>query len=319
MIFVMNCTVDKDFFSYYIMSVNIFGSSGKSSISVNKRYVDQKFTTLSTNLASKVNKSGDSLTGDLNILLNEDTLRTFGVGDMASGKSVSFFLGNVDNQIRHNFGYAWKLIASYGFKFFCAAGEICRMGAFNDARAVFFQNISMNNNYITNLHDPIDRADAVNKLYVDARCVKNSVGYIPNLISNTADKTGFRAAASSEISDATEAYNVFNALGQDWLSADRENFWIQIMCPERVRIHKFALKGVQGSTINNWKLQATGSGSNGTEWHTLFDGDGIDQSFNFFYINPPIKYSTYRIWINDAVGALPGLSYWQLYTVDELV
>jgi hypothetical protein len=317
----MNCTINEDFFSYYIMSVNIFGSSGKSSNSVNKRYVDQKFTTLSTNLASKVNKSGDSLTGDLNILLNEDTLRTFGVGDISSGKSVSLLFGDLDNQVRHNFGCAWKIMASYGIKFFCAAGEICRMGTFNDARAVFFHNISMNNNSITDLHDPADDQDATTKRYVDARCVKNSVGYIPNLNSNMLNKNGFIVSASSEISEATEGYNVFNSTGQDWLSADKENFWIQIMCPEIVRIHKVALKGVQGCTINNWKLQATGSGSNGTEWHNLFDGDNvvIDQSLNIFDINPQIKYSTYRIWIINAVGALPGLSYWQLFAVDELV
>jgi hypothetical protein len=301
------------------MSVNIFGSSGKSSNSVNKRYVDHKFTTLSTNLALKVDKAGDTLMGDLKISMNDAAIRTFGVADISSAQSVSLLVGDTFNQIRYNFGNPLKIGALYGTKFTCPKGEICRMGAFNDARAEFFQNISMNNNSITDLHHPIDNADAATKLYVDARCVKNSVGYIPNLLSNTRDKTGFIVSASSEISEATEACNVFNATGQDWLSADKENFWIQIICPERVRVHKFALKGVQSSTINNWKLQATGS--NGTEWHDLFYGENvvIDQTLNFFYINPPIKYSTYRIWINNAVGALPGLSYWQLYTVDELI
>ena len=44
------------------MSVNIFGSSGASSVSSgsNNKYVDQKFKTLSANLATKVNKTGDS-------------------------------------------------------------------------------------------------------------------------------------------------------------------------------------------------------------------------------------------------------------------
>src|SRR5271157_103383 len=51
-------------------SVNIFCSSGTSSVSsgTNNKYVDQKFKTLSTNLATKVNKTGDTISGNLNIL-----------------------------------------------------------------------------------------------------------------------------------------------------------------------------------------------------------------------------------------------------------
>ena len=50
------------------MSVNIFGSSGASSganvsSGSNNKYVDQKFKTLRINLATKINKSGDTLTG----------------------------------------------------------------------------------------------------------------------------------------------------------------------------------------------------------------------------------------------------------------
>jgi len=302
------------------MSVNIFGSSGKFSHNINKRYVDQKFTTLSTNLASKVNRSGDSLTGDLNILLNEDTLRTFGVGDIASGKSVSLLLGDVDNQLRHNFGYAWKLIAAYGIKFFCAAGEVCWLGTQHDPRAKFFQGIIMNNNSITGLRDPADSQDATTKRYVDTRCVKNSAGYIPSLISN--EGNGFIVSASIEITEFTVACNVFNSTRGEWLSGDLENFWIQIRCPERVRVHKFAIKGVQSGTIRSWKLQAS---NNDNEWIDLYDnladahGRYIDHNFYIYEKDSIIKYSTYRIWISHADGELPGLSYWQLYTVDELV
>src|SRR5271170_666171 len=59
-----------NFFIYlYTMSVNIFGLSGGSRFSsdVDKKYVDQKFVTLSTNLATKASKFGDALQGDLNM------------------------------------------------------------------------------------------------------------------------------------------------------------------------------------------------------------------------------------------------------------
>src|SRR5271155_319828 len=51
------------------MSVNIFGSNGANdSSALNNKYVDQKFKTLSANLATKVNKTGDTISGNLNIL-----------------------------------------------------------------------------------------------------------------------------------------------------------------------------------------------------------------------------------------------------------
>src|SRR5271163_4587915 len=51
------------------MSVNIFGLSVGSRLSfdVDKKYVDQRFATLSTNLTTKASKFGDSLQGDLNM------------------------------------------------------------------------------------------------------------------------------------------------------------------------------------------------------------------------------------------------------------
>src|SRR5271157_2858289 len=128
------------------MSVDIFGSSGVSiaSSSLTNKYVDQKFNTLSTNLATKVDKAGDSISGNLDILMNDERLRTFGVSDIDTGKSVSLLLGNIDNQIRHNFDHAIKIAATHGTKFTCEAGDICRLGTQTSSRAQFFNDINMN-------------------------------------------------------------------------------------------------------------------------------------------------------------------------------
>ena len=137
------------------MSVNIFGSSAASSAGnvssgSNNRYVDQKFKTLSANLATKVNKTGDTISGNLDILLNDEGLRTFGVSDIDTGKSVSLLLGNINNQIRHNFDHAIKIAATHGTKFTCEAGEICRLGTQTNSGAQFFNDINMNSHCITN-------------------------------------------------------------------------------------------------------------------------------------------------------------------------
>jgi len=54
------------------MAVNIFGLSGAFSQDVNNPDFDQKLTTLNSNLTSKVNKFGDVISEDLNLLVNDD-------------------------------------------------------------------------------------------------------------------------------------------------------------------------------------------------------------------------------------------------------
>jgi len=97
----------------------------------------------------KVLKIGDTMTGDLHIILNNDELRTFGIrGVDSAGKAMALLLGNIDNQIRYNFGHPIKVAALHGTMFSCCLGDICSMGAINDSRAHFFKYIVMNNKCI---------------------------------------------------------------------------------------------------------------------------------------------------------------------------
>ena len=75
------------------MSVSRFGSSSKNQSfdNVDKKYVDQIFMTLSTNLAVKVDKSGDTLTGDLYLSCENDDERCLGIKDITEGKRILSF------------------------------------------------------------------------------------------------------------------------------------------------------------------------------------------------------------------------------------
>jgi hypothetical protein len=134
-----------------MMSVNILGSSGSFSHYVNNEYVYPKFATSSTNLTSKVTKFGDVTTGDWKVLSNDDPLRTFGIRDLSSGQSKSILLSNENNQIRHHFGHPLKIAALHGTKFICHLGDICRLGAENDARTHYYHDIVLNNKFIAGL------------------------------------------------------------------------------------------------------------------------------------------------------------------------
>ena len=153
--------------------------------------------------------------------------------------------------------------------------------------------------------------------------VKNKVGYVPILNSNLDSKYGFKVTTNSEIeNEHKNAFNVFSNKKTEWLSNENRDFWIQIQCPETVKIYRFALRGKNTGRdcILKWRLQGKSS-NDYTLWNDLYvaDNEPITSVVRYFYVNPNEGYIYYRIFVYEAEGQNPGLSYWQLYTVDNVV
>src|SRR5271165_6937387 len=116
--------------------------------------------------ASKVSKSGDTMSGDLNILLSDNNTRTFGVSDISAGKTVSLLLGNIDNQIKHEFNSPLKIIATNGIVIANGTkNTVCLFGAENTT--LFKGDVSLDSHKIAHLSNPVFDYDASNKIYVD--------------------------------------------------------------------------------------------------------------------------------------------------------
>jgi hypothetical protein len=328
------------------MSVNIFGSSRSAQSSgSNREYIDQKFSTLSTNLATKVNKSGDSLSGNLNILFEKDDSRIFGVKDINTGKSVSLLLGDIDNQIRHNFGHSINISANHGTKFECPAGDVCRFGEESSKSAVFFDVIDMNDNNIKNLRNPSAAQDAANKQYVDDllliinnrindlqhlsgsnignKFIKNNVGLIPDLISNKQNKSGFIVSATGA-QEKSYPWHVFNSRSGDLqfvnfpVMAER---WVKIKCPEQIQIYKFTVRGLDGEntgTISTWKFQGS---NNNRDWDDLYEAnmENINYEFKTYQLSSTSKYFYFRLIILTFTGDKIDLNHLQIYTLDPVL
>ena len=101
-----------------------------------------------------------------------------------------------------------------------------------------------------------------------------------------------------------------------------KEFWIQIELPETVEIYKFALRGKSSGTdcIYKWKLE----GSNNVyvnKWETLYnvENEPVNNVMKYYYVRRNVGYSTYRIFVHEAEGINPGLSYWQLFKLDSVV
>jgi len=113
----------------------------------------------------------------------------------------------------------------------------------------------MNFNRITNLQEPLFPHEVANKLYVDRTPRKILQGYVPNIRSSSSatqnDKFGFVVTATSSLTNSFKPPNAFNGqyarragVGAEWAtSGETSNFWIQIKCPDSVRLWRLALRG----------------------------------------------------------------------------
>jgi hypothetical protein len=115
----------------------------------------------------------------------------------------------------------------------------------------------MQNNYIRGVHDPEKSQDVATKSYVDNK--QNYIGYIPILESNNSC-LGFCASASATANAVTprlQPFNAFNNLNADgaWVCPSTTG-WLQIKCPEAVKIWRVALKA-RGRDITAWTITAS--------------------------------------------------------------
>ena len=135
------------------MSVNIFGGArnGASTSYCNvgtvgiDRNFNQRLIMLSNKLAQKVNKSGDTMEGDLKLKFKTESTCVFlslGVDGIDRNRSMSLFLGHVHNQIHHANNAP---IAQHGFNFKCSA----------DRTTSFEHDFELSDKHITGVLDPV--------------------------------------------------------------------------------------------------------------------------------------------------------------------
>src|SRR2546426_10347309 len=292
-----------------IMSVNIFGSSRNKSNANNIKYIDSKFITLTKNLNTKLDKSGGVLSGDLNMGTSKISLshEAEELHDVPNKKYVD---GVIFQTVSNNGQSIIDLTKNVVTKEQLA--EILKTKADKNVE------LNMNNNFISNLLDPQDKQDATTKGYVDRKRTKNNVGYVPQLNSNDNNKYGFIVSASSELIP-NSAHKVFSAYDQSWRTAGmHRDFWIKLKCPEEIKVHKFSLKGAGPEKIISWSLQGS---NDDVKWEELYIAMNklIRTDFKFYStreLSNKGAFIYFRIYVVISEVGNPGLTHWQLYTVN---
>src|SRR6266496_1886133 len=271
------------------MSVNIFGSSGRQSSKIDNTYVDRKFIILTTNLTSKMDKSGGNFTGDIHMADKNITIShtPMSANDVINKKYfdelIARRLNDDDMKIIEN-----RLSLKLNL-----AGDEMR-GA-----------IRMGDHKITSNRVPEEDDELVNIRYLNTRFVKNNSGYIPELNRNNSNDSGFTLTSSEEIS-GYPAYFAFTSWKNHWLPSNRTGGWLQIECPNSVRINSFSLLARKEDSV---------------EWVQLFttrDEQPLDNEVSFFHVNNTLTFKFFKLQIKGSIGDTPGVSFFQLFTLDSI-
>ena len=163
------------------------------------------------------------------------------------------------------------------------------------------------------------------------RFVKNNVGLIPRLTSSTNKE--FTVIASNNANDVWRVFNI--STGYFWnpgVSVLEGRYvsqvYIQIKLPTATRIHKFGLKAKSDSErIKSWSLQA--KNADGIV-HTIYNPNIHTDRTEDRYIGATVKYFDiplslasnylyYSLLIDRVDSQASSLTYFQLYSLDEVV
>jgi len=105
-------------------------------------------------------------------------------------------------------------------------------------------------------------------------------------------------------------------LAGEWITrGETSDFWIQIRCPDLVRLWKIAFRGRDTNTqrIYRWRLEGSTDGENFTMLLEPPNPSYIGNELEYYLIETEDKYNIYRLYCLEAEPENPGLSYFQLY------
>ena len=166
------------------------------------------------------------------------------------------------------------------------------------------------------------------------RFVKNNVGLVPRLTSNTVTNKEFTITASHNMNDVWKVFN--STTGYFWnpgvaindVGRYVQQVYIQIKLPTATRIHKIALKARSDSEqIKSWSLQAKNEDDVA---HTIYNPVVHTDRVEDRYIGATVKYFDiplslalnylyYSLLLDGVDSRVSSLTYFQIYSLDEVI
>jgi hypothetical protein len=197
-------------------------------------------------------------------------------------------------------------------------------------------------NLLRTRHNELKVVVDANKIITDdlvarfntTRFVKNNVGLVPRLTSNTVTNKEFTVIASHNVNDVWKVFN--STMGYFWnpgVAVDDggryvQQVSIQIKLPTATRIHKIALKAKSDSDrIKSWLLKAKNEdGIVRTIYNPNVHNDRAEDRYigatvkNFdIPLSLALNYLYYSLEIVQVDSRMSSLTYFQIYTLDEVI
>ena len=164
--------------------------------------------------------------------------------------------------------------------------------------------------------------------------MKNNVGLIPRLTSNTVANKEFTITASHNVNDVWKVFN--STMGYFWNPGVAvedggryvQQVSIQIKLPTATRIHKIALKAKSDSErIKSWLLRAKNEdGIVRTIFNPNVHSDRTEDRYigaTMKYFDIPLSiasnYLYYSLEIVQIDSRMSSLTYFQIYTLGEVI
>ena len=197
-------------------------------------------------------------------------------------------------------------------------------------------------NLLRTRHSELKAVVDANKIITDdivsrintTRYVKNNVGLIRRLTSNTVTNKEFTITASHNVNDVWKVFNT--TMGYFWnpgVAVDDggryvPQVFIQIKLPTATRIHKIGLKARSDSErIKSWSLQV--KNEDGVT-HTIYNPNVHIDRTEDRYIGATVKYSDiplslalnylyYSLEISVVDSRISNLTYFQIFSSDEVI
>ena len=165
------------------------------------------------------------------------------------------------------------------------------------------------------------------------RFVKNNVGLIPRLTSNTVTNKEFTVTASHNVNDVWKVFNTTMRYFWNPGVAVEDGRYVQQVSvqtklPTATRIHKIALKARSDSDrIKSWSLQAKNEdGITQTIYNPNVHTDRVEDRYigaTVKYFDIPLSlalnYLHYSLLIDGVDSRISSLTYFQVFSLDEVI
>ena len=173
-----------------------------------------------------ITTAGGVVSGDIKLSVGYDLVRSLGCNDISAAKKFILLLGsdtNIQSYSVPNSGLPVPIKIQTDVGFAILINEL-PIYVFGRDEILCSRSINMDQHSIKNVRNPVDRLDAVNKVYVDRIRYKTATGNISNTVMTDHTLFAFSAAKAFASGKIKICEMWFERLPDEWIATSSPMF-----------------------------------------------------------------------------------------------